>query len=56
MSSRPVILETASADAAVCSFALHLQFAEATNPYFCIVQQNSPTPVRRRLFSRTQEV
>jgi len=39
---------------AVCSSALHLQFAEGTKPHLCIVEHNSPTPVCRR-FSLTQE-
>jgi len=38
----------------VCSSAPHLQFAEGTKPHLCIVEWNSPTPVRRR-FSLTQE-
>jgi len=32
----------------------HLQFAEGTKPHLCIVERNSPTPVRRRI-SLTQE-
>jgi len=40
----------------VCSrpFASLLQFAENTKPHLCIVERNSPTPLRRR-FSLTQE-
>jgi len=37
-----------------CSSAPHLQFAEGTKTHLCIVEQNSPTPVRR-WFSLTQE-
>jgi len=38
----------------VCSSAPQLQFAEGTKPHFCIVERNSPTPVRGR-FNLTQE-
>jgi len=46
--------QEASMWSAVCSSAPHLQFAEDTKPHLCIVERNSPTPVRRR-FSLTQE-
>jgi len=39
---------------AVCSSASHLQFVKGTKYHFCIVEWNSPTPVRRQ-FSLTQE-
>jgi len=39
---------------AVCSSALQLQFVESTKPYLCIVERNSPMPVRR-WFSLTHE-
>ena len=32
-----------------CSFALHSQAAIRAIPHLCIVERNSPTPVRRRL-------
>jgi len=38
----------------LCSEAALLQFAEGTKAHLCIVERNSPTPVRRR-FSVTQE-
>jgi len=37
----------------LCS-ASAVQFTEGTRPQLCIVERNSPTPVRRR-FSLTQE-
>jgi len=46
--------QEASMRSAVCSSAPHLQFAEGIKPHLCIVERNSPTPVRRR-FSLTQE-
>jgi len=46
--------QEASMLSAVCSSAPHLQLAESTKPHLCIVEWNSPTPVRRR-FSLTQE-
>jgi len=39
---------------AVCSSAPHLQFAEGTKSYLCIVERNSPTPVCMQ-FSLIQE-
>jgi len=39
---------------AVCSSAPQLQLAEGTKPHLCIVERNSPAPVRKR-FSLTQE-
>jgi len=46
--------QEASIWSAVCSSAPHLQFAEVTKPHLCIVERNSPTPVRRR-FSLAQK-
>jgi len=33
---------------AICSSAPQLQLAEGTKPHLCIVERNSPAPVRRR--------
>ena len=38
----------------VCSSAPHSQVGEVTTPYLCAVEQNNPTPVRKR-FRRTQD-
>jgi len=46
--------QKASMWSAVCSYAPKLQFTKGTKPHLCIVERNSPTPVRRR-FSLIQE-